>query len=94
MRAMDVQGVLRERTGADFQHHRRELAGRVIILLEGIDDALAGSEVDRALAADRERRRAALGRVFAFALDGDLRGAEDVQLTLRVRLLVDLASLG
>jgi hypothetical protein len=92
--AMHVQRVLGQRARADFEHHRRELAGRVVVLLHRVHDALAGGEVDRALAAHGERRRAALRRVLALALDGDLRAAEDVQLTLRVGLLVNLAAFG
>ncbi len=69
--AVHVQRVLGQRARADFEHHRRALAGRVIVLLNAVDNALAGGEVDHALAADRVRDGAALGRVLAFGLDGD-----------------------
>ena len=69
--AVDVERVLGERARAHFEHHGRALAGRVVILLHAVDDALAGGEVDHALAADRVRDGAALGRVLAFGLDGD-----------------------
>ena len=83
--AMDVEGVLGEGAGADFEHHGGELAGRVIILLHGVGDALAGGEIDRALAADGEGRGAALRGVFAFGLDGDFLPAPDIQFTRRQR---------
>jgi hypothetical protein len=92
--AMDIQRVLRQRSGADFEDHGREFARRVVILLHRVNDSLAGSEVDRALASDRERRGAALRSVFAFAFDGDLRAAENVQFPLRVGPLVNLAAFG
>ena len=79
--AMDVERVLGQGAGADFEHHGGEFAGRVVILLHGIDDALAGSEIDRALAADRERRRAALRGMFAFGFDRDFLMAPDIQFT-------------
>ncbi len=70
------------------------LPGRVVILLHGVDDALAGGEIDRAPAGDRERRGAALRGVLALGLDGDLLLAPDVQFALGVGLLVNLAALG
>ena len=47
--AVDVERVLRERARGDLDHHRRELAGGVVVLLDAVDDALAGREVDDAL---------------------------------------------
>ena len=67
--AVDVQRMLGQRARAHFQHHRRALAGRVVVLLHAVDHALAGGEVDHALAADRVGDGAALGRVLAFGLD-------------------------
>ena len=72
----------------------RALAGRVIVLLDAVDDALAGGEVDHALAADGVGDGAALGRVFAFGLDGDGVVAEDVQVALSIGLLEELAAFG
>src|SRR5262249_14287764 len=40
MPSMHIQSVFGERTRADFQHHRRALAWRVIILLDAINNAL------------------------------------------------------
>ena len=92
--AVDVEGVLGERARADFEHHGRALAGRVIVLLDAVDNALAGGEVDHALAADGVGDGAALGRVLAFGLDGDGVVAEDVQVALSVGLLEELAAFG
>ena len=91
--AMDVEGVLGEGAGADFEHHGGELAGRVIVLLHGVSDALAGGEIDRALAADRVRRGAALRGMFTFGFDRDFLMAPDVQFTRRIGALVNLAAL-
>ena len=66
----------------------------MVILLHGIDDALAGGEIDRAAAGDGEGGGAALRGMFAFAFDGNFLLAENVQLPLRVGLLVDLAAFG
>ena len=92
--AVHVQGVLGQRARGHFQHHRRALAGRVVVLLDAVDDALAGGVVDDALAADRVRDRAALRGVLAFGFDGDRVAAEDVELALGERLLVQLAAFG
>ena len=92
--AMDIERVLGEGAGADFEHHGGELAGRVVILLHGIDDALAGSEIDRAFAADGEGRGAALRGVFAFGLDGDFLLAPDIQFARGIGALVNFAAFG
>src|SRR5206468_5677120 len=78
----------------DFQHHRRALAGGVIVLLDAVYDALAGRIVDDALAADGVGDRTALRRVLAFGLDRDGIAAEDVEFPLRKRLLVELSAFG
>jgi hypothetical protein len=65
----------------------------VVILLHAVDDALAGGEVDHALAADRVGNGAALGRVLAFGLNGDGVVAEDVQVAFGIGLLEELAAL-
>jgi hypothetical protein len=87
--AMDIQSVLRQRARADFQNHRREFPWRVVILLHRVHDALAGGEVHGPASRDRISSRATLRRMFAFAFDGDFLRAENIQLTLRERLLVD-----
>ena len=92
--AVHVEGVLGERARAHFKHHGRALAGRVVVLLDAVDDALAGGEVDHALAADGVGDGAALGRVLAFGLDGDGVVAKDVQVALGIGLLEELAALG
>ena len=92
--AMDVEGVLGEGAGADLEHHGGELAGRVIILLHGVGEALAGGEIDRAFAADGEGRGSALRGVLAFRLDGDFLMAPDIQFTGGIGALVNFAALG
>ena len=92
--AVHVQRVLGERARGNLQHHRRALAGRVVILLDAVDDALARRVVDDAFAAHGVRDRAALGRVLAFGLDGNRVVAEDVEFALGERLLVQLAAFG
>ena len=92
--AMHIECVLGERARAHFQHHRRSLARRVIVLLHAVDDALAAGEVDHALAADRVSDGAALGRVLALGLNGDGVLAEDIQMALGIGLLEELAALG
>ncbi len=92
--AVDVEGVLGEGAGADFKHHGGALAGSVVVLLDAVDDALAGGEVDHALAADGVGDGAALGRVLAFGLNGDGVVAKDVQVALGIGLLEELAALG
>ncbi len=91
--AVHVQRVLGQRPRRHFQHHRRELAGRVIELLGPVDDALAGREVDGALATGRKRNRPALRGVLPFCFDGELRAAEDVQPALGKGQLEVLAHL-
>ena len=91
--AVDVERVLGERARAHFKHHGARLAGRVVILLDAVDDALAGGEVDHALAADRVGNGSALGRVLAFSLNGDGVLAEDVQVAFGIGLLEELATL-
>ena len=90
--AMDIQRVLRQRARADLDHHRRKFSRRMIILLHGVDDALAGSEIDRAPPRDRERRRPALRGVLAFCFNGDLLLAPDIEFTLGVGPLVNFAA--
>ncbi len=66
----------------------------MIVLFDAIDDALAGGEVDYALAADGVGDGAALGRVLAFGLNGDGVVAEDVQVAFGIGLLEEFAALG
>src|SRR5258707_9102091 len=94
MTAVDVERVLGEGSRADFHDHGREFARRMIILLHGVDDALGGGEIDGAPTGDGESCGATLGGVFAFAFDGDFLLTEDVELALRVGLLIDLAAFG
>lgn len=94
MPAVDVERVLGERPRADLHHHRGELARRVVILLHRVHDALTGGEVHRALAGDRYCGGSALRGVFAFALDGQLLIAPNIQHALREGLLINLATLG
>ena len=93
MAAVHVQRVLGQRARGDLEHHRRALAGRVVVLLHAINDALARGVVDDPLAANGVGDRSALRRMFAFGLHGDGVAAEDVQLSFCVRLLVKLAAL-
>src|SRR5688500_19420160 len=88
---MDVQRVLGECARADFEHHSRKLAGRVVVLLHRVNDSLAGGEIDGAATGDGEGSGATLGGVFAFAFDGDFLLAPDVQFALCKGTLVNLA---
>ena len=94
MTAVHVERVLGERARADLEDHRRTLAGRVVILLDAVDDALPRRVVDDALAAHRVRDGAALRGVLAFRFDGDRVAAEHVQLAFGERLLIQLAAFG
>jgi len=66
----------------------------VVVLLHAVDNALAGGEVDHALAADGVGDSATLGRVLAFCLNGDGVLAKGVKVALSIRLLEELAALG
>ena len=90
--AVHVQRVLGQRACRDFQHHRRALARRVVILLDAVNNALARGVIDDALAADRIRDRPALCGVLAFRLDRDGVAPEDVELPFSIGLLVELAA--
>src|SRR5207247_4313798 len=92
--AVHVERVLGQRARRHLQHHRRALAGRVVILLDAVHHALAGRVVDDAFAADGVRDGAALRGVFAFRLDGDGIVAKDVEFAFSESLLVQLAALG
>ena len=88
---VDVERVFRERSCRHLDDHGRELARRVVVLLDAVDDALTGGEVDDPVTCDRQGDGAALCGMFAFGFDGDPRVPEDVQLALGERLLVQLA---
>ena len=89
-----VQRVLGERPGAHFQNHGRELAGRVIVLLHGIDNALAGGKVYRTLAGHGHGRGTTLRGVFALGFHRQLLVTPHIQCALRKGLLINLATLG
>ena len=55
---------------------------------------ILADEINRAPARDRERRGAALRRVFAFGLHRNFLLAPDIQFTLRVRALVNFSAFG
>ena len=90
--AVNVEGVLGEGARADFEDHGGTLAGRVVILLDAVDNSLTGGEVDDALAADGVGDGSALGRVLAFGFNGDGVVAEDVEVTFGIGLLEELAA--
>lgn len=92
--AMDIESVLGESAGTDLEDHGGELAGSVIVLLHGIDDALAGSEIDGAAAGNGKGGGTTLGGVFAFTFDGDFLLAPDVEFALCIRALVDFTAFG
>ena len=92
--AMDVEGVLGERAGGNFQHHRGALAGSMVVLLDAVDDALARGVVHDPFSADGVGDGAALSRVLALGLHGYRILAEDVELAFGERLLVQLTALG
>ena len=94
MSAVHVQRVLGERSRGHFEHHRRALARRVVILLHAVNDALARGVIDDALSAHRMRDGAALCGVLAFGFDGDRVAAEDVELAFGKCLLVELSAFG
>src|ERR1051325_4929982 len=66
----------------------------MIILLHRVNDSLTGSEIHRAPACDRERRRASLRGVFTFGLDRDFLLAPDVEFAHRVGALINFAAFG
>src|SRR4030095_6087776 len=72
----------------------RALAGRVVVLLDAVDDALARGVVDHALAADGVGDGAALRGVLALGLDRDRVVAEDIELAFGEGLLVQLPAFG
>jgi len=92
--AVDVERVLRQGPGRDFHHHRRELAGGVIVLLDAVDDALARREVHDAVAGHGVGDGPALGGVLALRLDRQLGPPKDVELALREGELEELPHLG
>ena len=92
--AMHVQCVLGESPRRHLEHHRRELARRVVVLLEAVDQSLARGEVHHPLARQGEGDRAPLGRVLALGLHGDLGVTEDGQVALGVGELEVLPHLG
>src|SRR5258705_14014633 len=94
MTAVHVERMLGERARADLEHHRRTLAGRVVVLLHAVDDALPGRVVDDALAAHGMRDGAALRGMLTFCFDGNRVAAEHVQLAFRECLLIELTAFG
>ena len=66
----------------------------MVILLDAVDDSLAGGEVDDALAADGVGDGATLSGVLAFSLNGDGVVAKDVEMAFGVGLLEEFAALG
>ena len=90
--AVHVQRVLGQRARGHLEHHGRALARRVVVLLDAVHDTLARGVVDDALAADRVGDGAALRGVLPFGFDGNRVAAEDVELALGERLLVELAA--
>ena len=89
--AMDIEGVLGEGTSGDLEYHCRELAWSMVVLLDTVDDPLAGGEIDRSLAGNGGGDGAPLGGVFAFALDRGGGASKDVELTLGSSKFVHLA---
>ena len=70
--AVHVERVLGERASAHFQNHRRELARRVVVLLHGIDNALAGCKVYRTLAGHGHGRGTTLRGVLTLGFHRQL----------------------
>ena len=92
--AVHVQGVLGQGPRHHLDHHRRGLAGGVVVLLDAVHDALTRGEVADPAPAHRVGDGPALGRVLALGLDGQGVAPEHVQPALGERLLVQLAALG
>ena len=78
--------------GADFDHHGRELTGSVKVLLHGIHDALAGSEVYRAAALNGVGSRTTLSGVLAFGFNRYFLLTPNIEFTEGERLLIDLTT--
>src|SRR6185503_9478254 len=92
--AANVEGVRGECAGADFEDHGGALAGSMVVLLDAINYALTGGEVDDALAADGVGDGATLSGVLSLRFDGDGIFAEDVEIALSIGLLEELAAFG
>ncbi|MBV6516708.1 MAG: hypothetical protein HPKKFMNG_02396 [Planctomycetes bacterium] len=92
--AVNVEGVAGKRAGSDLDDHGRELARRVIVLLQAVNQALTRGEVDHAPSGHGGGDGSALGGVLALGLDGDLLAAKHVQLSFGPGKLVILAHLG
>ncbi len=92
--AVDVEGVFGQGPGGDFKHHGAQLARGVVVLLDSVDDALSGGEIDGPFAGDGLSDGAALGCVLPLALDREGGSAENVELTLGPGVFVHLAHLG
>ena len=90
--AVHVQRMLGERACHHLDHHGRRLARSVVVLLDPVNDALPGSEVDHASPAHRVGDGAALGGVLSLGFDGQRVPAEHVQPALCEGLLVQLAT--
>ena len=91
--AVHVKRMLGQRTRTHLQHHRRALAGRMIVLLHAVHHTLARGKVHHALAAHRVCDGAALSRVLAFRFNRNRVSAKYIQLALGKGLLKQLAAL-
>ena len=92
--AVHVEGMLGHSPCHDLQNHRGTLARGVIVLLDSINDALAGGKVDNALPTDGVGNRAALGGMFSLRLHGQATPSKYVQAPFGERLLVEFTSFG
>ena len=91
---VDIKGVFGESAGADLEHHGAEFAGSVVVLLDAVNDALAGGEVDGAFAGDRGGDGTALGGVLTLGFDGEGGAAKDIELSFGAGEFEHFAHLG
>ena len=94
MTTVDIKGMFGKRAGGKFQNHRREFGRGVIVLLEGVDDPLPGSEINDTLSCDRKGNRSSLGRVLTFCFNRNFGVAKDIELSLGKGLLEHFTHFG
>jgi hypothetical protein len=90
--AVHVEGMLGKSASHDLQNHGGALDGGMVILLDAIEHALSRGKIDHALATYRMSDSSALGCMLSLSFDGEHAAAENVEATLRKRLLIEFAS--
>jgi hypothetical protein len=87
--AVHVKRVLGQRPSDDLQHRRRALARGVIILLDAVQDSLAGGEIHDPFATHGVRDGAALRRVLPLGFHRQGAAAENIQAAFGIGLLIE-----